>query len=242
MTSATGTLTSEPNLWNFDFDNMPGMAKPHAALQAAQPLYLQARLIWDGAAGSVITTGQHAVVAYTQRAATNNPCNPQGQMLHTHGAGAIVSDCGLGLEIWRRDDTNGNGFNDDTPNAVAWSQERNGCAVDVASGAPLGMCLPSTPNTWGYLTRAPGFTLRRGVAYWLRIKLYKDAAVDRTTLYADLIEETPSGLVLVQSGLVIFPTSVYFPVAGQALEATIARTPGSPAEPSVQYVAFDGVF
>jgi hypothetical protein len=241
MTHVSGTLVCEPSLGNFDFDYLPGMSAPVSMLQTDAVLQLQARLVWGGMPGH-ITTAQHAVVAYTQRGATNTMINPHGQRLFTHGAGAILANNGLGLELWRRDDPAGDGFDDDFANAVAWTQADDRQARDVATDTVIGMQLSSTPNAWGFLTPAPSFSLQRGVAYWLRIKLYKDSAADRTTLYADLIEETLTGLVLVQSGLVIFPTSVYFPVAGQALEATVARTPATWAEPVIQYDAFNSGF
>ncbi len=239
MTSFPGTLLRLSNVQDCDFRYPPGMAKPLSALQAGE-IKLQARFVWDGTAGSVITTPQHAVLAYTQRGDAGNIQNTWGQTFWTHGAGAILGNFGLGLEIWRRDDENAPGYADDPANAVVWTQENNRCASDVRGTIPPGsLCLSPIPNTIGYLTPAPNFTLRRGVAYWLRFKLSPGGSPGNTNLYADLLEETASGVVMVQSGMVGFPTGVYFPIAGQALEATVARTPGSAAEPSIQYTAFD---
>ena len=236
-----GTLLRVPECADMDFRYLPDMSKSTAYVRGpnAAPIVLQARFVWDGAAGQEITTGQHVVVAYTQRGVENSMQNTWGQKLWTHGAGAILGQFGLGLEIWRRDDANAPGYGDDPANAVVWTQLNNRCAQDVLGTIPPGsMCLPATPNTWGYLTPAPGFTLRRGVAYWLRFKL-SPSSLGYTSLYADLLEETASGAVLVQSGLIGFPTATYFPIAGQALEATVARTPGSAAEPVIHYDAFD---
>lgn len=231
---ATGSLNGAPNL---DFHYLPALSKPAGALQQGQVLQLQSRLVWDGASAAPIATPQHAVVAFTQSGAANSPQNNAGELLWTHGAGAILGERGLRLELWYRTDTAGNGYEDDVPNAIVWGQDAGRCAADVQGTIPPGtMCLSAEQNGSGYLTPEPNFALRTGVAYWLRVAL-TPTAPGWATLYADLIEEQRP-TVPVQSAMIGFPTTVFFPLQ-QPFTASVARTAGGLNQPTVQYTSFD---
>jgi hypothetical protein len=233
--AAQGSLNGGPQ---FDFNYLPALSKPAESLQQGRVLKLQARLVWDGSTNAQVTTEQHAVVAFTHRGATNSLQNNAGEVLWTHGAGAIVGERGLALELWYRTDMAGNGYDDDLANAIVWSQYNNHCAEDVLGTIPPGvMCLSATPSGSSYITQDPNFTLRTGVAYWLRVSI-TPAASGWATLYADLIEEMNPALP-VQSAAVNFQTATFFPMAGQQFSASVARASVTSYQPTVQYVAFD---
>lgn len=233
--SASGTLSGLPQ---FDFHYLPALSKPADALQQGQTIKLQSRFVLDGNTNQTISTPQHAVVAFTQRGATNSPQNTAGDHLWTHGAGAILSEKGLALELWLRSDANGNGYNDDPANAIVWSQDLGRCAADVQGTIPPGvMCLSATQSPGGYVIPAPDFTLRTGVVYWLRVSI-TPAAQGWATLYADVIEEQ-SQAVMTQSASVGFQMATFFPIAGQQLSASVARTAVIANQADVQYIAFD---
>lgn len=232
--TASGTLSGVPKL---DFTYLPALSEPETALQQGQTLKLQSRFVWDGGSYSPVTVDQHAVLAFTQRGATNSVQNDAGEVLWTHGAGAILGPFGLGLELWFRTDTNGNGYNDDVANAIVWTQENGRCASDVQGTIPTGvMCLSATPSG-SHMTPAPSFTLRSGIAYWLRVSI-TPGANGWATLHADVIEEQ-NPTVTVQSASVGFQVSQFFPVAGQQLSASLARIAVQTYQPNVQYIAFD---
>lgn len=238
--SASGYLYRVPQLGYFDFFYPTNLSRSYMDLQMGDTLKLQSRFMWGGAPGRTISPPQHAIVAFTNRGATNNMVNTSGQMFWTHGAGAIVSERGLELELWFRNDANGNGFNDDTPNAYVWSQAHNRCVRDVQGTITTDvLCLGSDPSAGSYITSAPSFALKSGVYYWLRVKLIPFIGTGWATLYADLIEETPNGAVLVQSAAVGFEIARFFPMNWQAMEATVARTPGTLDEPFIEWIAFD---
>jgi hypothetical protein len=233
--TANGALAGVPNV---DFHYLPAMVKPANALTQGQAIKLQARFVWDGYTNVPVSVDQHAVLAYTQRGATDSQQNNAGDLLWTHGAGAILGPFGLGLELWFRADTAGNGYNDDPPNAIVWTQQNGRCAADVRGTIPAGvMCLPASPSAGGHLTPAPGFTLRTGVAYWLRFSI-TPGAQGWATLYADVIEEL-NPTVPVQSASVGFQIAQFFPIASQQSAATVARTSEQAYQPTVQYIAFD---
>jgi hypothetical protein len=232
--SAPGTLSGVPKL---DFTYLQDLSAPANALQQGQTLKLQSRFVWDGASNTPVTVDQHAVVAFTQRGATNSAQNNAGDVLWTHGAGAILGPFGLGLELWFRTDSTGNGYNDDPANAIVWTQNNGRCAADVLGTIPPGvMCLSATPSA-GYITPSPSFTLRTAVAYWLRVSI-TPGANGWATLYADVIEEQ-NPTVPVQSASVGFQYAQFFPVAGQQLSASLARIAVQTYQPNVHYIAFD---
>lgn len=232
--TATGSLNGAPQ---FDFNYLPALSEPIGSLQQGQALKLQSRFVWDGLSNAQIYAQQHAVVAFTQRGTLNTPQNTAGDVLWTHGVGAILGERGLGLELWFRTDTAGNGYQDDAPNAIVWTQDNGRCAADVQGTMPPGtMCLSATPNGSAYLTPAPNFTLRTGVAYWLRVAV-TPSAPGWATLYADVIEEQ-SPTVPVQSAMVGFQIATFFPMP-QQITASLGRISVSTNQPTVQYVAFD---
>lgn len=241
--SYSGTLVSNASVNSgFDFYYPTALSKPLSALQVGTPVKLQARFVWDGPIGQSITTAQHAVVAFTQKGAANNWLNSSGQLFWTHGAGAFVSERGLAMELWFRNDPAGNGVQDDAADAYFWDQTNGRCAYIVSVGPTNGLCLSQAPNSGGHLTPA-SFTLKKGVAYWVRISLARQAGNSAwATLSADLIEETSGGPVVVQTGSVGFIAASFFPYTNQSLEASVARTPGPVGEATTQFVVFDGGF
>lgn len=225
----SGTLYRVESAAYFDWNYPAALAKPKANL-ASETLKLQSRFTWYGSTNQIITTEQHAIVAFTQTASTSTLVNNAGQSIWSHGAGAYVGERGLELELWFAQGTQ--------HNAIVWSQDYNRCAQDVLGTLPGNtMCLSANYNAVGYITSAPDFTLKRGVNYWVRIQISPTTA-GNSALHAELIEETLAGAVVVQSGSVGFQNAMIFPLSAD-LSATVARTPGSVAEPYVNYVVFD---
>jgi hypothetical protein len=241
--SDSGTLVSNPAVNSgFDFYYPTALSKPLNALQVGSPVKLQARFVWDGPAGQAVTTAQHALVAFTQKGAANNWVNASGQLLWTHGAGAFVSERGLAMELWFRNDPGGNGVQDDPGDSYFWDQTNGRCAYIVSVGPTNGLCLASTPSPGGHITPA-SFTLKKGVAYWVRVSLEREASNPAwAVMRANLVEETSGGAVVVQTGSVGFMVASFFPYSGQAMEASIARTPGPAGEAITHFVAFDHGF
>ena len=242
-----GVLTREPSLNGFDFYDIPtvnvnGFMQPisHAEWLAGRPLKLQTRFTWLGPQGASIATPQHSLISFSQVALDGRPQNPEGQRLFTNGIGAFVGETGLSMELWF-----GNG------DAFVWDQTKGRCArtvlgTEIPEPGPDGsggtMCLSSTPNQSGFITGAP-FTLRYGVHYWLRVSVTAEPANGVGVLRAELLQDAGSGPVSLQSGLIGFPlTGPYTPFpkqGGNTIQSTVARTPGSSNEPTVQYYAFD---
>ena len=246
MDHQQGYLRNEPTTRNFDFQYHPTMQSSVEHLQRGGTLKLQSRFIWgSGPKGRVITTPQHAVVAFTQSGSTVNMVNPRNQMYWTHGAGAFVGEQGLQLELWFVNDRNGNGLNDEPLNAHVWGQQNNRCAHEVL-GTLQGqvMCLGSEPNGWGYITPAPNFTLRADIPYWVRVTI-TPSAPGWASLFAELYEQDCDAndencaTRLVQHGLVGFQIAQFFPFSGLPINASNARTPGSASEPYVRYNTFN---
>ena len=105
----SGTLYSPPGLNYYDFNYDATKAQTVASL-TSNTTTLTYNFVWDGVAGQNITTPQHAVVAMTQIASPTTTLNQTGQMIWTHRAGALVGARGLALELWFRNDVNGNGY------------------------------------------------------------------------------------------------------------------------------------
>lgn len=229
----SGTLYSPPGLNYYDFNYDATKAQTVASL-TSNTTTLTYNFVWDGVAGQNITTPQHAVVAMTQIASPTTTLNQTGQMIWTHGAGALVGERGLALELWFRNDLNGNGYTDDQANAVVWSQDNGRCATDVLQTIPDGqMCLAATDNPNGHITSAPYFQLKKGVAYVIKVQLIPLGS-GWMKLRAELYQPTATGTGLVQSGSVNFQTASFFPSSSAMVNAAVARTPG---EPSIQYTA-----
>jgi len=225
--SAQGTLSGATYL---DFNYQPALSEPVTSLQQGNPIKLQARIVWNGPTAGPINVDQHAVLAYTQTSVTSGLTNTAGLPIWTHGAGAILGPFGLGLELWFR-----NGAQTD---AIVWTQQNNRCAASVLGSIPPGtLCLSANSSASSYLTPAPAFALKTGYAYWLRMSI-TPVGGGWATLYADLIDEL-SPAVPVQSATIGFQIAQFFPVAGQALSASIARIAAAPAQPDVSYIAFD---
>lgn len=233
-----GTLYNVPSLHNYDFKYLSDFSLPYYNLfDNTQRRVLYTKFEWSGERGEVIDDPQHALVAYTQRISPNME-NAYGEVLWTHGAGAFVGEQGLEMELWFRRDKDGNGYEDDDSDAYVWSQNYGRCVRDVAGTITEDIrCLDDKPNKDGFLTPAPNFQLRKGVPYVLRIELRTEGN-DTTVLEAALFSVTSMGLEVVQQGLVKFPTKDHFPIEGQTLEASVARTPGVPGESVIDYTMF----
>jgi hypothetical protein len=234
-----GSLYNVPSLNNFDFKYMSEFAQPYSALDNGKPLILHSRFIWTGEHGEIMPEEQHAVLAFTQQAASGWK-NNYGETLWSHGAGAFVGEQGLEMELWFREDKNGNGFEDDAANAYVWNQREGRCARDVAGELKDGVrCLDDKSNPDGFITSAPDFVLRKGVPYILRIEL-QPGNNGRMSLTAELYTSSPmGGFDLVQRGLVWFNRADHFPVPQQNLSASVARTPGEVGESVVEFMMFN---
>lgn len=233
-----GSLSGEPDLNNADFEYREEFSRAYDAIGNGDALTLKARFIWDGPRGETITSPQHVVLAFTQVAASETPKNHEGEHLWTHGAGAFLGERGLSMELWFRDDTAGNGFDDDPANALVWGQDYGRCARDVRATLPSEMyCLAGDESPTGYITSAPDFRLQKGIAYVLHIRI-TPGPNGWLGLYAELYQESGDTFVLVQRGFVGFPPAKFFPVPRQPLQASVARTPGSEGEPTIQYMIF----
>lgn len=226
-----GSLSGDPDLNNYDFEYREEFTRDYAALSSGEVLTLRARFVWAGPRAERIEAPQHVVLAFTQAASSFNPRNDEGEMLWTHGAGALVGESGLAMELWFHDAP-------DPTNAYTWSQANDRCMWVVLAAAPSGTnCLADHESPEGYITSAPGFHLQKGIAYVLHVRL-SPASDGRTALYAELYQEAGETFLLVQRGLVLFDRARHFPVQGHALQASVARTPGTDGEPVVDYLVF----
>ncbi|MFI8616004.1 hypothetical protein ACIGHN_10900 [Acidovorax sp. NPDC077693] len=221
-----------------DFQYPSTFAKARASIQNGGQIKLQSRFVWGGPAGSPIGGDEHAIVAFTQ-GANNSYVNGFLQPLWTHGVGAFVHPNGLHLELWFRNDDNGNGtIADDVTKADVWGQYPNNCRTEINGVGNTNVdCLGGTPHSGGYMTPS-AFSLKKGAIYWVRITV-ADIPTNPlfASLQADLLEETPSGVVLRQQGLVNFDKGRHFPDYSSPLKGTIARTGGSGEV--IQFNAFD---
>lgn len=203
-----------------DFNYIAPKSQPYAMLTNAQPFSMSVTYTWGGTAGQTVTPAQHAVLAYTQSAFNTGYLNTMGQSLFTHGAGAYVGERGLAMELWFQQNGSGNG--------ILWTQDNGRCAQDVQGTIPPGsMCLASSSNPNGFITPAPTFVLKKGVAYTLQVSI-SPTSPGWSRLDAKLYTPGQFGPTLVQSGAVGFQNAQFFPVVGQTLQATVARTPGEP--------------
>jgi hypothetical protein len=235
----SGTFINEPSLGGFDFKYGTAMNQPKANLNSE--VKLQAEFQWYGSYGAPVPLG-HVVLGFTQTNATNAMVSPAGQMLFSHGAGAIVGQNGLNIELWFRDDNNQTGtYNDDDQNAALWNQNNNRCVFDVLGTFPSNYyCLASTPSATGeYITPAPNFQLRKGIRYILRIKMKPSTTYPgRTRIEAQLLEQQLYSKVLIQSAAVDFVTSAFFPKPVD-MQATVARAPSDPDASIIYWKLWD---
>lgn len=245
MQTVHNGLIQDPALSNFDFHHAFAPRWYRHSLDNSD-MELTAKFTWaGGVAGADVIGNQHAVLAFTQNIDPNSLQNGEGQRLWSHGVGAIVGEFGLGLELWFKPDANNNGLPDDVNNGIVWTQLNSRFAGDVLGQLPPNvMQLQGYPHPAGYITAAPGFKLRRQVPYWLRIRITKSASSPGwARLFATLAEERTAGTAtIVQQGLVGFEPAQFFPVAGAHIDATVARTPGTPADAVISYSLWDEGF
>lgn len=233
-----GSLYNVPSLNNFDFKYMGDFKQPYSVLNSGETVTLYSSFVWKGNPGERLVEQQHAVLAFTQPTVKTME-NSSGDEFWTHGAGALVSESGLEIELWKRDDVSLDGYQNDRANAVVWNQFYDRCARDVLGTIPEGVdCLSPTVDQAGYITSAPNFVLTKGTPYVLRIQLHTTQG-SRMSIEADLYTVLPGmGLERVQHGLVWFDKATHFPIVGRDLEATVARTPGTVGESVIEFKMF----
>lgn len=230
--SYVGSLNGTPEL---DFAYLPSFAKPLTAVHG-HAVKLQARVVWNGDTAAPINVDQHFVLAYTQSGAQNSPQNNVGELLWTHGVGAILGPFGLAIELWHRHDATGDGFEDDASDAIVWTQHNDRCAQSVLGSIPPGtMCLSPAPGTLGYITPA-NFVLKTGVAYWLRIVISPTGG-GWASLHADLIDESAPATP-VQRAMISFQLAAFFPL-NKDVNAVVGRLAAKSHQPNIQFAAFD---
>lgn len=224
--TVTGALGGLPWAYGFDWAySVP--TEPRTAI-ATQQVVSQATFVWPGASGPV-ATGQHAVLALTQTTINDRFSNNAGDPIWTHGAGVIVGEFGLGLELWVRENLGGGSYG--PANAYVWKQTEGRCMKDVLGTIPNNsLCLPGVEGPGAYITEQPGFILQRNTPYTVRLLLNPQGP------WVELVGElwSPSGELL-QRGRVGFQADQFFPDPAQPLRHVVARTPGSPSEPQVTY-------
>lgn len=220
----------------FDWYSVPNLQKQREVLTNMGTIKIQSRFQWQGWQYNLPALKEHTVLALTQDTYTNqgdycnqvwqqylnSPAQPTQQWLHKHGAGAILTERGLGLELWNPDKT-----------AWVWDQSNNRCAILAPVGPTNKMCLSSSYNAAGYVTPNPNFVLQRGKFYWVRVTYtgFINQGSAWTQMKAELLEETSSGVIKIQEAMVNFITAQYLPISG-TMQVTIART-----NPEVAYQA-----
>ena len=240
----------------YDWYRPPNLAKARATLAAGQQIKLQAMIRWDGngfVPYVVNKTGEHAILAFTQRtlnqsavcpqkgiteALLNSPRHPNRQYIHANGVGATLSPKGLALEIWH-----GNGT------ASVFSAEYNRCMVNIPSGEVTDLCISSNPATSSFITDPVNFNgLQKGADYWVRLTLTgnPDGAVGWTRVHADLLLQNAQGIFKIQEAQIRVITNTVFPDNG-TIESLIGRS--GPEHPETNYIpgniyfwAFDSGF
>ncbi|WP_243019972.1 hypothetical protein [Simplicispira sedimenti] len=206
--SAPGTLYARE--WNYDWAYPNRFLFDKGILTQGGQLKLQSRFIWTGAGSIPYTSGEHAIVAFTQVLDPNAPKNhqaqsPNNQPLFGTGVGAFVSSGGLALELWH---SNGH--------AIVWDKKSNYCAHWIpASDDPTpgqsDMCLASSYNMeQGFLTPFNYSSLNKGQEYWVRVTLTGVAGSYWTYLNADLVTHVNGTLQVVQQGGIGFDSRSFF--------------------------------
>lgn len=221
-----GSLEVDPAL-GYDFAYKPELSVPRNAVASDRTLTLQARIIWDGPRGEVVTVGQHVPMAFTQVNAPGTPTNAEGEALWTHGVGVFLGTRGLAIEFWNRPG--------DSTVGTFWSQDTDRCAVST-DGQLTGttQCLAAAPGLADYLTPAPDFQLKKGTPYILTMYLSRTTP-SWMSLQTKLYEVDGNEVREVQSGKINFQPSSYFPDTKQPLRASIARTPGGATDHTVRF-------
>lgn len=245
--SQSGTLSAAPAAFGFDWHYLHTLDQPRSALfNQGVPIKVQTRFTYGGNSGN-IPGSQHAVLALTQMLADDRFQNNQGEGMWTHGAGAIVTEYGLALELWFRNPAPGGSYWGQPSNAIVWSSLNNRCAQDVLGTMPGNtMCLLDTDQYGGsYITTNPGWVFKRQTAYTLRIT-YTPQPNGWVTMTAELLEARNNWFgwvdVVVQRGSVGFQVATFFPDVAQFAQVSVARTPGTITEPTVAYSAYLGGF
>lgn len=213
-----GTLHSPPGSNYYDFNHIDALQRPWADLASGAPAEMAATFTWGGEPDAPVADPQHVVAAFMQATVTTGAANALGQITPTHGAGALISGRGLVLEVWHRDTP------DSPTNGTTWSQYDDRCARDVLGTLPANtQCLASVEGAADYITAAPGFQLRKGVAYTVRVTV-KRTGPNVVRVSAELWQ----GADLVQRGMVHVEGAKHYPAANLPVLAIVARTPGEP--------------
>lgn len=222
---SAGTLYAVGGSYGFDWH----APKPYVkALAPDVPLKLQARFVWR----DTDSISDHAIVAFVQGENPyfgNAPAHAEFRSLWTYGAGAFVGSGGLSLELWFNPTAafHGSAYlwnNDDRCGAGVNAEPANACVAD-RPGAPEGW-VSALPQSWAIRPHRP---------YWVRLTIL-NGADGWSSMDGELIEEAPSGLQIVQTARLGFPTAAFFP-KGNAADGLVARSPGSGAD--IDFWMFD---
>lgn len=221
----SGKLLASGGSYGFDWVVDEGYTQ---TLIPGVPLKLQARFVWESA--GVIS--DHAIVAFVQGENphfSNAPTHAVSRFLWTYGAGAFVGADGLNLELWFNPTAAFHG------SAYVWNHvDRCGAGVNADSA---NACIAESAGApQGWLSNLPGdWTMLPNQAYWVRVQIVSDDN-GWSSMDGELIEESPSGLQVIQTGRMGFPTAAFFP-GGNTVDGVVARSPGSGAD--IAFMAFD---
>lgn len=226
--SANGWLSATGGTEGFDVYYPYGFTKEIPSPSNASPIRLQSRFTWS----PTNSMSDHAVVAYVQgtNTAYANSAPPGFKsFVWTYGAGALVAENGLSLELWF------NPTNSASGSAYVWNHN-NLCGVPV-NASPINVCIGSSYSAQGaYVEPLPAYwSFVPGDHYWVRITITPTTG-DWLNLYAELFHENSVSTVLVQRAQIGFQKSAYLPLSTSAA-AAVARAPGSGA--NIRWYAFD---
>lgn len=237
--TVSGQLTSVTAPAGYDWHYVHSLDQPRSAMfQVGVPVTLKATFIYGGNSGN-IPGSQHAILNYSQVLAADSFFNNSNQALYTHGAGAIVSEYGLAMELWFRTPNAQGSYVGQPGNAYVWSSLHGRCLRDVL-GTITGQvaCLSDNPNDPSFITTNPNWVFKRQTKYTLEVT-YTPTAGGWVTMEANLLEARYSFFgwtnVSVQRARVGFQAAQFFPDPNQFLTATVARTPGTSTEPFIDY-------
>ncbi|BEP93380.1 hypothetical protein GmRootA79_17640 [Acidovorax sp. A79] len=235
----------------FDWYKPDNMQKSKHTLEQGGVVQLQARFQWQVPGYNSRPLTEHGILAFTQgefageaaicpfqgnavQQMLNSPEHPSRQWLFKYGAGLIITPNGLGFELWNGDKT-----------AYAWDQTNNRCMQSTVTGGTSLNCLSNNPTSDSYITEAD-FTLAQEEYYWVRLTMQGFVVSGRhwTKMRGELIQEKPSGAVVVQHGSVNFLTDSYFPLNAPIFGTMARSSPGSNfySPTKVKAWMFDGGF
>lgn len=209
-----------------EYKYFPTLNKQKSDITGGGSIRLQARFIWEHSipgTPSTVNGNEHAIVAFTQGAQTG-----QYSGLWTHGVGAFVDHNGLNMELWFKGTDPITGV--DGPKAYHWHQNNNRCQIpvnyDPSYFLPSPICLSANPADGSFVQSAPGFSLQKGVYYWVRVTLTHVNNTEYTYLTAELFQEG-APVNPIQTAQIGFQQAQFLPYS-EALKASFARTDNGP--------------